>query len=745
MNKQGKLCAVLAFVVACLAVRGEPADACGWDGPSVEELSTFDPQIVDGEDGDGLYYNPYQNGYGEACSSCMNATMLAEWRGYLNDLVTSQDWEEILLRASSDDLLALRERLAGKRMAAPVGYEHSSLWKSVTARPRLRAAIGLVQLARQVERIAGAGSTPANGSESPAKSIDLLAQAKTGLRLTREPFLAQRYAFQIVKILFYQRRWGELIEYVDRRPAALATPSLDLWWRTRFYLAGALLRTDHRARANLELARIHAGYPALAGAAANDFRPMEETDWRESLRLATATKEKIELWRLVGITRDGLVAMREIMKLDATSPLLALLMVREVERAEARTSDVYGISPDPKGRERQRKDFAELEQLAVSVATTAGADRTWLMNLIAGHLAAKRGDLTVAKSRLLQAMAVRPGDTRVRSQVQASLAMAMVLDGQGSRPAANAVLSIERGNAIALAMNDIDPTFARRNRVRNEVRGKLAEAYASAGRLVEAELLQPGRLEANPSTAAKWHDLAYLKALIARSKLAASPFDRFLLQDSYSRAQLELELALYYLTSGSFAEASKVFAGGIATSTRLGTDPFVARILDCHDCDHERYAESPWTHATFAARLVELERVANGQGEPAAAAALAIGNALYNISWYGNARVVAQGTHQAVTAPRAAERWYKRAYERSRHRELRAKAAFMAAKAELGALLAAAEESSGASAETDPSGLSPLPVPRTWFPVIETLADTRYYREVLAECSHFRSWTGRAR
>ena len=110
-----------------------------------------------------------------------------------------------------------------------------------------------------------------------------------------------------------------------------------------------------------------------------------------------------------------------------------------------------------------------------------------------------------------------------------------------------------------------------------------------------------------------------------------------------------------------------------------------------------------------------------------------IGTGLYNLTWYGNARVVLEGTHHATRDTRPAERWYKRAFDLAASRELKARAAFYAAKAELHALL----EASG----HDPyEGLSALPVPNTWYPVLQTFSDTAYYREILAECGAFRRW-----
>lgn len=751
--------ALLLVGIAAVALRGERADACGWDGPTVEDLTTFDPRIAEGPESDALYYNPYQFGWGDPCWSCATASMKEDWQRYLGGAVTPEDWEAVLLRASPVELKAIGERLAGgKGGAVPAAYAKSSLWKDASARPKLRAAVELVRLARDVEAFSEHASDVARGlvepakagakAPKPAKAPDLAALAKAGMRAAREPFLAQRYAFQLMRVMFYQQRWADVIELGDKQAAALAAPSVDLGWRARYYLAGALLRGGQRARGNLELARIHAGYADLSGTAANDFRPLEEADWRESLRLARTVKEKVELWRLVGITRDGVVAMREIIKLDATSPLLALLMVRELERTEARSDDTYGIAMDARAIAQQQRELAELEQLATTIAAAPRADRPWLMTLIAGHLAAKRGDLAAGKRQLLAALSARPDDARVKSQVHASLAMALVTDAARANGGKIAKApSTERANAVADEMMKVAPEFARLGKLRDEVRGTLARAYLAAGKLVEAELLRPGILESQPATAARWHDPAFLKAMIAQAAKAerpGAPFDRFLVETSYSRPHLESELALRYLTTGAFGEAAKLFAAGNAASGKLGTDPFVMRLLDCHDCDHEQYASAPWTHATFAARLVQLEKAAGGKGEPAAAAALELGNALYNITWYGNARVVLDGTHQTLEAPRAAERWYKRAFDLSRNREVRAQAAFFAAKAELGALLSAAEDAAALGAG-EHLGSSELPVPRTWFPVLESFSDTAYYQDVLRECSNFSSWAAHPR
>lgn len=723
-----------AVVLACVglagvAVHGERARACGFYGPTIEDLTTFDPKILD-DATDGLDYDPFVAGYRGECDGCASQAALADWQSYLKDTgVDPADIAKVLESATIAELEAIDNRLAGKPAQLPAAYEKSSIWKATPAqKEKLRGWIELLDLARSIEPYAAFPEPGPDGDSRQAPPAQLLATAKSRLHVAKDPFLAQRYAFLATRVLFYQRDWPGVIAFVDKTPA-LAGPSADLQWRARWYLSGALGRTGKRARANLERARIHTGYGPLSGAAADEFRPMEESDWNEALALAKSAHEKAVLWRIVGVTHDGIEAAQAIKKLEPTSKLIALLLVRELGRAESRAAAWDGTPPEAKEVAAQKKAYAQIEQLATALAATPGADRPWLMELISGHIAAKRGDLAAARSHLDRALALHPSDPRTTSQAKASLALALALDWK---------ISPQREEEMAKAMNAISPEFGRLSTVRDEVRGKLARAYIAAGRIVDAELLKPGSADPRDESGQRsakgpspWASTAFIKQMIARTQQTTSEFDKMVLASSITREALEQELALRYVLDGDFASAARTFQTTHATSQPLGTDPFVIHVVDCHDCDHEKFARAPWTHATFVRRLLDLQVRANTTGEGAAQASLELGNALYNITWAGNARIVLENTHQATTDTSAAERWYKRAFELSKNRELRAKAAFLAAKAEVARKLAA---------ETDETRAVPASV--TWYPVVKRFADTRYYREILAECGWYRDWAG---
>jgi len=720
------------LAAAVWLVRGKPVEACGgWD-PSIEEMTTFDPGVLGDDVWGGLAYDPFTEGYGGECTDCATKAMLADWTAHLQDVKT-EDWEKVLLKASLADILAIERRLQGKAKDAPKGFEQSTLWTAVD-RPRVSAAVELVELLKRMEPQVTFDMYDGKPRPAPGQSLTReLAAAQRGLRAAKDPFMKQRYAFAVVRALFYRQERAPLIAFHDQNAAALAGPSEDLKWRARHYLAGALRKEGKLDRSSLELARIHGAYMPLSGAAVHDFDFAEEADWKSALALAKDPKDKAALWRMVGIKHDALVAAQEIVKLDPKSPMVPLLLVRELSRVESQVARTFSAAPDKAELAAQKKGYANIEALASKLAATPGQPKAYLYELIIGHIAAVRGDLPGTRLHMAKAVKLAPNDQRVANQAKASLAVALVADWKINAP---------NEQEIATLMRGIDAEFPRMASVRDEVRTKLALAYAAAGKMVDAEFLghvTRDFFEANPlagKLTTKWESVPMLKEMIARTDRRTTEFDRFVLDQSHVKEDLQRELAVRLTLDGDFQGAKKVFDTSSAKSELLGTDPFVIHVLDCHDCDHEKLgATSRWTHKNVVERLAELDLTAKGGGEQGAQAALAIGNALYNITHHGNARTFTSSTHQSTADARLAERYYKRVYDSSGNRELRAKAAWLAAKAELGTMIYK-EQLKRQDEGVDAGSM----IPRTWFPIFARFQSTKYYKEVLAECGRFRDW-----
>ncbi len=694
------------LVVVALILGGDgarSANACGWGPPTMAELTTFDPSVAGEAPDVALEYDVNTYGVGARCSECERRAMQADWDRYFSGQVDTANWEQALFHAREVDLKAL-QRCILRGGEAPTMLRPINV--TVQRQPELRelvsSALSYLLHARQVERIAQLSTVMS--PESEQQLLKTLVQAQTAAAAKNDAFMLQRYAFLRLRTTFYARHWQEVQQMLASMPE-LYGPSTDLAWRARHYLAGALRHSGDIAGSNLELARIHVGSPLLAGITASDFRPLEDADWKAALERAGDDHTRTLLWRMAGIKLDAFAAAREIYRLDPSSTFLSLLLVRELARLES--------------SDGQPSEYAELEKFAARVANTPRADRPWLMDLVSGHLAAKRGDVMTARRRLTRARAARPHDAKVRNQARGSLALALAHRGD---------IRSSKLEALADAMLGIDEPFTRRYSITSEVRGNLATVFKQRGRLVEAEFLAPDRYPA------PWHDLRFIDRMIARTEKNDTAFDRFLLTATHTRASLEQEAALRSIFAGRFDDAAKRLRQHALRSERLPSDPFLTHVKDCIECDRGTAGNGGkgWSSYTLAERLRELQRQALGTGDMAAQASLELGTALYNLTRHGNTRSIARDTHQSTWDTRAAAHWYQRAYWLATDRELKARAAFYSAKAERGHRFAKGGSTLTARGE--------LPLPTTWFPVVKTFADTQYHREILAECGTYRHW-----
>ncbi len=707
-----------ALAIALALAHAAPALACGAEDLDIAGLTTFDPHVLGPAVWDGLYYDPSHGGFGGPCEACPVDEMLADWSGWLGPQVSHDDWKQVLLSADLKTIDALIFTLQKKKAAVPKAYQKNSVLKADPAKSI--AALYFVGFARRVEPF---GVEAPESWDTPGIAQHAARLKKAGdpavlqvagekqLTQVEDPFLRQRYAFQLLRLRFHRRDWPAVVAYHKEAAALLDGPSAALRWRARHYLAGALRRSGQVAQANLELMRIFVAFPPLAGAVAHDFKPLEDKDWKACLALASSPAEKAALWQLVGLKLDPLGALGQVSALDPSGERAALLVVRELARSE---SDAAAL--------------AKLEPRVVKLAASPSTQRRWVFELVGAHLAALRGDLAETRARLTRAAQGAPaGDALITKQRSATLAIAL---------AASWKADPKLEDELAAALVAVGPDFSRADAVRAKVAAMIRPRLLAAGRRVEAELFgseQPyaARLSTNLAPL----DPATLEGLIARLEKPVTALDKVLVsRTSHTRASLFRDLGVTHVLRGEFEAAHKAFATTPAASARLGTDPFVMRVVDCHDCDHAQYGPtSTWTHARFATRLRDLKAQAAGTGEPAARAALELGIGLYNLTHYGNARSVTEGTPAATFDTAPAEAAFRRAFELTRDKELKAQAAYMAAKCELAQQLSSPEEE-----PIDP--VYYLPIPQRWFAELTKLGETKYHAEVLGECGHYRRW-----
>ena len=698
----------------------QSARACGFDPEEEEARSqdTFDRNLLS-EEREKPCTGEAEERCAGPCATRLREELLADWSRKLGPEIPAEEWRVLLFEtplAGLNGLVTELELQASASAKPPASLASSSVRRAArTRRGELIAALTFVAFARRVEPLARLQGED-DWSEAPKPpTVDgsllvLQTEGDAALAQQTDPFLQQRYAFQLLRLRFYRRKWREVIAFHDRSAAVLAEPSQSLRALSLHYLAGALQRSGERARSSLALARIYASYPPLRAAAVSAFSPLEEKEWQETLALAT-TPEKVALYGLVGAHRDPFVALQKIAALEPRSDKLAPLLVRALERLE-----------------RRSEDARPFERLALGLARRTGTDRPWLFWLAAAHAAALRGALPATRAELQAARSLRPGDALVEAQAHRTLAVALA-EGSKGDAALREELAFELGELAALSAlpSSETPNALRAVRVR----------LARSGSEVEAELLQPaGRWR--DRARARWKRPAFIEALLARVAHPLTAFDRFAVS-TWREAQeeddlpLETELVLARLHHGEFAAAAEKSLAASANPLVLPCDPFAQTILDRLECPLGAKAQ---TLGALAARLEALRALSQGTGDSAAEASLQLGAALYNLTRHGNARALLWRSHNPTGETGPALAWFARAFVQAHSRELKARAAFFAARCELAQLLAGQP---AVSEEKD------VPIPAVWFPVVRTFADTNYHREILAECGHYRRWVARSR
>jgi hypothetical protein len=325
----------------------------------------------------------------------------------------------------------------------------------------------------------------------------------------------------------------------------------------------------------------------------------------------------------------------------------------------------------------------------------------------------------------------------IRGQARASLLLAKVRSLSGVDRASEDLLARE---LTWLGTYAKQPANYRALNLNQWLLTQLGTMYAQTGDNVRSLMLNDREKDLI------YRDPNAVNAILAFRTSAMSSFDHFLVKHyDYSESQLRQLQALASLYKGDLAAATSYLrqAGRAAENAPVYANALSGRIVDCHDCELQ---EKPVTTvAALVAKMVAFTAEANGTGEAAAKASLLLGNAYYNISYYGNGRAVFDTPHSNLSDDffedsrkdtnltlnmDLANRFYDRAVTLSQDKELRARSTFFAAKAEQNHYYNTHTMDNGSDIH-----------PGKYYQILKSsFSDTAYFQEVIRECGYFRTW-----
>ncbi|RME95827.1 MAG: hypothetical protein D6772_12685, partial [Bacteroidetes bacterium] len=712
MRKYGWL--ISALIGIGLSVPERIAGDCGPGGWGFYGYSFINPKIIDFEaewaplflDIGQIYTDYFKS---EAEQYRLNNAQ--EWQARYCEKAELEDIEYILYTASRYDLEDLRAVMndpkAQLHMLGAVMANNS--WVRYVHRHNCMETVNYLVYAKRCEPFV-TGTDPWQLRQRDASDMLRLAdEAMEHFLRTESHYIKLRYAFQAIRLAHYAREYDLTLELVDYYlPKLDNDPSLVDYW-IMGHQAGALLAKGERARSAYLYSRVFEHCPSKRESAFRSFRIKTDEEWRDALLMCKNDHERATLHAMRAATDDAqlLEEMQQIYAYDPQHPALEMLLVRELQKLE---KDLLGAAFNPQ-RKRNKirygipRDYAEERVIALQSLV-----RQWekeglvrqpaLWKLAEGYLEVLAGDFYFA-SKTLEEAAEIVKDKDLREQLAVFRLVLDILALDEADPGTEEFLAdIPR----KFKYYESYPDFSKL------IRDKLRLLYRQEGEGSKAYLMEYGlrqlRIKPEPEII---DELIFLCQKEERSEFE----DKLVLNDDGETILYDLldVKAALYMRSGALESALEVMKDIPPNERDLYGlyNPFVRRFKDCVHCPLPD-SVTTFNRLDLIEELLDIEYQARAESDPDKAAALYfdLGEAFYNMTYFGNSWRAMDAFRSGSSAARAyrdkgqtvfsypglplgneeyfncetARRYFDLARRTAQDREVKAAAAYMGAKCE---------------------------------------------------------------
>lgn len=721
-------------ILACAAITALACAGGDWDG---SEGSMFTPHIIDQKQSVAFFRTletPFYDGYDEDRRLAFNEQNTLDWKGFFDNQVSLQTLDYWLHKASLKQIDSMIFFIKGK----PANLTTESENNTLKALPAAKATSFLYYtgFAKRNETFTAPYVEYSwDPKPAPVSDVSLTKQIAGGLNFytkASDPFLKERYAFQLERLYFFNQEYDKTLSFYNEHESDFKAGG-SIQWRALGYKAAALYKQKKYAESNQLYARIFDQYGPMRKSAYLSFHPLPKTEWDQCLALAKNTHEKEVLWQLKGLYGNEVEAMRAILKLNPSSTMADLLLVRAVNIEE------WNLESQSYEAKKTGKVYAVNKNLLAFLNETSATIQS--PNAAAWHLAAAylndiQGDYTQAEIQMKRAEKYVAASALNKAQYH----LIAVYGSLKKTTAINEKLEAAMLNDLKILFSKETGELAnfRSNKARTWTRRTLAELYLKKGETEKAELIFPG---INPK---HFNNMDQIKKMIAYyERPNPSAFEKLFFEQAYLQKDDYLELlGIRYAQQDKLEDALMALKAIGSKETLLG-NPFTIHIKDCHDCDHQAAQKTKYTKASFIEKMIEMKRIAASKPAEAASNYFLVANGFYNMTWFGNARLFFDNRvdntiydyEHAATPEENSDlplKYYLLALQNSSDKEFKAKCTFMAAKCEQNAFFM----NTPANYKGDfKSGVYFASLKKDY-------NTTKYYQEVIKECGYFKTYLG---
>ncbi len=742
--------ALLSSAVAVVSYKSIQACADGWFGMNNEWQAIFTPEVAELDSTlSPMFYVTQAQWYSSYSDwNWKEDQAMIEWRTFFNGEISEEAIRFYLFTSEGE-----------KEFAAILNGAKSSKsfpelnWET----PKMKEFTSFLRLAMEVDK-----STDGRYFSWDYKYQNqvyvgdlLIEELKIKYNSASNEIMKVKWWFQVVKGMYYSNNQKALIGFLEETKGAV--PQGTYYYRALSYLGGVYHSLQNFPMANAMYSKVMAHCAPLRFDAVFSYHALNQSDFDFALNLVSDPDEKAAMWVLQGYYTDEMEAMKAIYALKPNSEMLDLLLTRSMNKMEAALAN--------SNRDNYREYIADVQLSIdkkliefVNQVNNEGKTRdkhTW--NLAAAYLNALTGENRRAEEDLNKVFAsgseIEKDQARTLSLVNEIMRVGFenkniwsLYDGEEARAFESRIYPhlkwlVSQGETQTYDSYSYWDASSKKTKVRVELvfswtKRMLGMLYAYQ---IQSELASPN--------GAYYHDKYNISEMKKFIQGERSDFEKLLLQIYPIKLEdIELYEGLVLAYAGQLEKAKEHFVKTKLANEELRSDPFVAGIQDCHDCDHENYRGRKWTRMTTLNRMIQLQQNLL-RNTDMYYSALTLGNAYYNLSYYGNSRVFYQSKlmyswgnsiddfhSKFLNSSNRGKDYYRMALQYAQSDEQRAKCEYFIAKCDRNEFY----NFGWVNNEIDFLAWDGFVNLKSKY------SNTKFYNEVIRECGYFRTYLSKA-
>ena len=629
MGQYFKKCVILfsVFITSCIVIiiacSGIDFTYYSHFSPEVSDIdSSFEPMFISEE----LFYNYSEFEY---YSQRFNTNIIDEWSVYLEDRIPIKEIEYFLLDNNSTK--EINELYANVQNSNKSGILNS---RFSVIDSKVKGFIQFLYYAKQIEAISlqqlGVWDIE-QGMKRNYASPEIIAELENRYHIESDPFLKNRYWFQVAKAKYYSIDKSSIISFFDKTKETVKKNNL--YYRALSYVAGAHYKQRNYTLSNYLYSIVYYNCKEMRSIAAYNFHPQEQSDFDSSLQLASNNNEKIALWTLYGYYADELKAIREISKLDTKNEHIDFLLAHFINNEEKRLNSEAELKNAVEYKNVLKENVnPEAVLLIDSIARQENTSRPFLWYMGAGYFQILAGNYKLADLYLEKSSKLISNKPLAVNQIRLLQLVNNILRIDSITKQHEEKLVSELDWLYNKCPNDSTKSF-RYNHTVSWSKYYLSSLYKSQGNHVFSEILDPStNYYINQNNIDKMIEYFTKKDMSSWDSIIIGQY-AFTLSDLYDYVSIKntyiypenLDKAIYYMELSQHSNDT------------LDCDPFLGRIKDICECTEGNVPNIRFTKLDLLRRMKDLQLLI-AKGERTYEHYLALGNAFYNITYFGNSR-----------------------------------------------------------------------------------------------------------